>query len=194
MGAFRRSTLEEAGAYHKDTLVEDFDATIKVLKSGFVVQGSTTATAYTEAPQTLHDFYKQRKRWYRGNIQVLSRHFEALFNPRYAFLYRAAYPFMIISMVVLPFAGLAVIITSILEIINGRGFFVLGIFMLFMLLQTLMSALAIRIDRDDPKLIAFSPFLVVGYKQLVDFFLIKATIESLFRRKTGWTRAKRIGI
>jgi poly-beta-1,6 N-acetyl-D-glucosamine synthase len=194
LGAFRRIALEEAGSYHKDTLVEDFDATIKVLKSGFVIQGSTTSTAYTEAPQTLRDFYKQRKRWYRGNVQVLARHMEALFNPRYAFLYKLAFPFMLISMIVLPFAGISVIIGSILEIINGHGLFVLGIFSLFMLLQCLMSALAVRIDRDDPRLILFSPFLVLGYKQIVDAFLIKAAIESIFRRKATWTSAKRVGV
>lgn len=194
LGAFRKTALEEAGSYHKDTLVEDFDATIKVLKSGFVIQGSTTSTAYTEAPQTLHDFYMQRKRWYRGNVQVLTRHMEALFNPRYAFLYKLAFPFMIISMIVLPFAGLSVIIGAILEIINGHGLFVVAIFSLFMLLQCLMSALAVRIDRDDPRLILFSPFLVLGYKQLVDVFLIKAVVESVFRKKATWTSAKRVGV
>jgi len=194
LGAFRKSVLEGVGSYHKDTLVEDFDATIKVLKSGFVIQGTTRATAYTEAPQTLHDFYKQRKRWYRGNVQVLSRHFETIVNPRYAFLYRIAFPFMIISMIVLPFAGLAVIVTSILEIINGDGFFVLQMFTLFIILQCFMSALAIRIDRDDPRLILFSPFLVLGYKQLIDFLLIKSVLETMFKTKTKWTSAKRIGV
>ncbi|TLX82091.1 MAG: glycosyltransferase [Thaumarchaeota archaeon] len=194
LGAFKKSTLEEVGTFHNDTLVEDFDATIKVLKSGFVIQGSTTATAYTEAPQSLRDFYKQRKRWYRGNLQVLQRHSETVFNPRYAFLYRIAFPFMIISMVVLPFAGLAVIATSILEIISGDWFFVLKMFGLFIVLQTLMSALAVRIDRDDPKLILFSPFLVLGYKQLIDVLLMKGTLETIFRTKTKWTRAKRIGV
>lgn len=193
LGAFRKTALEEAGTYHKDTLVEDFDTTIKVLKLGFVIQGSTAATAYTEAPQTLHDFYKQRKRWYRGNVQVLTRHMNTLFNPRFAFLYKLAFPFMIISMIILPFAGLSVIITSILEIIYGDGLFVLVLFLLFMSLQFLQSALAVRIDRDDPKLILFSPFLVLGYKQLVDILLIKACIESLFKRKAVWTSAKRVG-
>lgn len=194
LGAYKKSTLEEVGTFHKDTLVEDFDATIKVLKTGLIIQGSTASTAYTEAPQSLHDFYKQRKRWYRGNLQVLQRHSETLFNPRYAFLYRIAFPFMIISMVVLPFAGVAVIATSIWEVIIGDWFFVLEMFGLFIVLQTLMSALAVRIDREDPKLILFSPFLVLGYKQLIDILLIKGTLETLFKTKTKWTSAKRIGV
>ena len=194
LGAYRKSTLQEVGTFHKDTLVEDFDATIKILKTGFIIQGSTASTAYTEAPQSLHDFYNQRKRWYRGNLQVLQRHSETLFNPRYAFLYRIAFPFMLISMVVLPFAGLIVIATSIYEVMIGDWFFVLEMYGLFMVLQTLMSALAVRIDRDDPKLILFSPFLVLGYKQIIDILLVKGTLETVFKTKTKWTRAKRIGV
>jgi poly-beta-1,6 N-acetyl-D-glucosamine synthase len=193
LGAFRKTALEDVGTYHKDTLVEDFDATIKVLKSGFVISGSTTSTAYTEAPQSFHDFYKQRKRWYRGNLQVLTRHAETLFNPRYAFLYRIAFPFMIISMIVLPFAGLVVIVTSIYEVLIGDWIFVVEMFGLFIILQTLMSSLAVRIDREDPRLILFSPFLVIGYKQIVDILLIFGCLETVFRTKAKWTSAKRIG-
>jgi poly-beta-1,6 N-acetyl-D-glucosamine synthase len=194
LGAFRKTALEDVGTYHKDTLVEDFDATIKVLKSGFVISGSTASTAYTEAPQSFHDFYKQRKRWYRGNLQVLSRHAETLFNPRYAFLYRIAFPFMIISMIVLPFAGIVVIVTSIYEVLIGDWMFVVEMFGLFILLQTLMSALAVRIDREDPRLILFSPFLVIGYKQMVDVLLIFGCLQEVFRTKAKWTSAKRIGV
>jgi poly-beta-1,6 N-acetyl-D-glucosamine synthase len=193
LGAFKKIALEDVGTYHKDTLVEDFDATIKVLKSGFVISGSTTSTAYTEAPQSFHDFYKQRKRWYRGNLQVLSRHAETLFNPRYAFLYRIAFPFMIISMVVLPFAGLVVVATSIYEILIGDWIFVVEMFGLFIMLQTLMSALAVRIDREDPRLILFSPFLVIGYKQIIDILLVFGCLQEVFRTKAKWTSAKRIG-
>ena len=194
LGAFRRSALEQVGAYHKDTLVEDFDATIKVLKSGFVISGSTRSTAYTEAPQTLHDFSKQRKRWYRGNLQVLSRHSDALMNPRYAFLYRIAFPFMILAMIVMPFAGLAVIVNTIIAVIEGDGIFIMEIFALFITLQYLQSALAVRIDGDDPKLIAYAIFLVIGYKQLVDFLLIKGIFDSMIGKKAIWTSASRTGV
>ncbi len=194
LGAFRRSALEQVGTYHKDTLVEDFDATIKVLKSGFVISGSTRSTAYTEAPQTLHDFSKQRKRWYRGNLQVLSRHSDALMNPRYAFLYRIAFPFMILAMIVMPFAGLAVIVNTIIAVIEGDGIFIMEIFALFITLQYLQSALAVRIDGDDPKLIAYAIFLVIGYKQLVDFLLIKGIFDSMIGKKAIWTSASRTGV
>lgn len=51
LAAFRRSSLEEVGFYDKDTLTEDFDVTIQILKTGKVVQVMSDAFVYTEYPQ-----------------------------------------------------------------------------------------------------------------------------------------------
>lgn len=48
LGAFRRSVLEAGGLYDPDTIVEDFDTTVKTLKAGRIVQASSEALAYTE--------------------------------------------------------------------------------------------------------------------------------------------------
>jgi len=193
LGAFKKSALIGGGGYDKSTIVEDFDATIKVLKSGSVVQGSTQSTAYTEAPDTLRDFINQRKRWYRGNIQVVLKHKDVLTNPRFGFLQRLTFPYMLITMFVLPFLGIAVIANAVIEIFLGGWQFVLQSFIFFIVLQHLLSALAVRIDGENPKLIAYSTFLVIGYKQIVDAILIRATFESLFHKKAKWTSAKRKG-
>lgn len=194
LGAFRKSALEDAGTYDKGTIVEDFDVTVKVLKAGGVIKSSNTSTAYTEAPQSLHDLQKQRGRWYHGNIQVVLRHSDALANKRFVFLNKIALPYMVLSMFVLPIAGLVVVANAIIGIFAGDAIFVIVSFALFILLSHLQSALAIRIDGDDPKLIAYSTFMVIGYKQITDFLLLKAAIDVLFKRKAVWTSAKRIGV
>jgi hypothetical protein len=101
---------------------------------------------------------------------------------------------MIISMLILPITGLVVIGSIIYLVITGDWVFILVMFGLFTVLQTLMSALAVRIDRDDPRLILFSPFLVIGYKQIVDILLVKAVIEETLGLKAKWTRAMRVGV
>lgn len=194
LGAFKRHVFDRVGTYDGDTVVEDFDQTFKTLKSGLKVQGSSLAIAYSEAPETLHDFYKQRIRWYRGNIQTYVKHSDTLTNPFYGFLYRLNYPFMLISSFFLPIAGFLVIATSTIAVIQGDGFFVLRTILLFVVLQHLLTALAVRIEGEDPKLIAFSTFLIIGYKQIVDIFLIKAALDMLFKRRVSWTRAQRIGL
>ena len=82
---------------------------------------------------------------------------------------------------------------NIQQIFLGGWLFVLRSFIFFIILQHLLSALAVRIDGDNPKLIAYSTFLVIGYKQIVDALLIKSALESIFHKKAIWTSAKRKG-
>ena len=194
LGAFKKSLLAEAGSYGKETIVEDFDQTIKLLKAGLITQGSSKATAYTEAPNTLHDFVAQRKRWYRGNIQVLKRHSDALTNPRFGYLQRLSLPYLFLGMVITPIIGFTATANAILGIILGDGWYVLQVSAIFTVVHYLMSALAIRIDDEDPKLLWYAGFLVFGFKQIVDFLLLKAIIEQLRKKKATWTSAKRIGV
>jgi len=194
LGAFKKSLLTESGAYGKETIVEDFDQTIKLLKAGLITQGSSKATAYTEAPNTLKDFFAQRKRWYRGNIQVLKRHADALTNPRFGYLQRLSLPYLFLGMVITPIIGFTASANAILGIILGDGMYVLQVALIFTVVHYLMCALAIRIDDEDPKLLWYAGFLVFGFKQIVDALLLKAIIEQLQNKKAIWTSAKRIGV
>ncbi len=194
LGAFKKSLLTESGAYGKETIVEDFDQTIKLLKAGLITQGSSKATAYTEAPNTFKDFFAQRKRWYRGNIQVLKRHSDALTNPRYGYLQRLSLPYLFLGMVITPIIGFTASANAILGVILGDGWYVLQISLIFTVVHYLMSALAIRIDDEDPKLLWYAGFLVFGFKQIVDALLLKAIIEQIQNKRATWTSAKRIGV
>ena len=193
LGAYRRDTLEGSGQYDPDTLVEDFDVTMKTLKSGKVVQASTTAIAYTEAPQTLGELIKQRLRWYRGNFQALWKHRDAAFNARYGFLQRLAFPFLIVSMVFTPFAGMITIIAAFMAIATGVGMLLIPTFLYFCLLQFLLTLLALELDKEDVKLALYTPLFIFGYKQLCDFTMIKGLIDVLLHRGLKWTNVKRIG-
>ena len=193
MGAFKASILKEAGGYDKDTIVEDFDATIKVLKSGQIIRGTTKSLAYTEAPEKLGQFVKQRSRWYRGNLQVVFKHKDAITNPRFGFLQKIALPYMILSMLVLPITGFFMLGSLILSIIEGDIFFVLSSMTFFIILQYLLVTLAVRIEREDPKLILYSIFFMFGFKQIQDALLIRQLFEQLLRRKAKWASVTRKG-
>ncbi len=164
LGAYRRESLVSGGVYDNDTLVEDFDVTIKALKSGKIVQASTSAISYTEAPQTIKDLYKQRIRWCRGNFQAVWKHRDAIYNSRYGFLQRLSFPHMAISMMFLPVAGLVNIISSIMMLVNGTGMILVPTFIFFCFLQFLLCILAIELDGEDRKLALYSPLLLLGYR------------------------------
>jgi len=193
MGAFKTNILKDTGGYDKDTIVEDFDATIKVLKSGQIIKGTTKSLAYTEVPEKIKEFVKQRNRWYRGNLQVLFKHKNALTNPRYGFLQKIALPYMFLSMIVLPITGFFMLGSLILSIIQGDIFFVLSSMTFFIILQYLLVTLAVRIEREDPRLILYAIFFMFGFKQIQDALLIRQLFEQLLRRKAKWTSVTRKG-
>ena len=76
----------------------------------------------------------------------------------------------------------------------GGGIFVLEMFAIFLTLQCLQVALAVRLDHEDPKLIPYGIFLVIGFKQILDVLLINAIFEYLLKREAVWTSSERIGI
>lgn len=190
LGAFKRRLLEGGGFYDPDTLTEDFDVTIKMRKLGKTVQASSGARVYTEVPSTLNDLYRQRSRWYRGNFQTIFKHRNVITNPRFGLLQQLSFPFLVYSMSLLPLAGIVVLISIILGILGGLFWEILSIFVFFNLLTALITLLAIEIDDEDFRLLAYSPFLMFGYKHFLDFMKIKSLIDVLFGR-TDWTSPRR---
>jgi hypothetical protein len=47
-------------------------------------------------------------------------------------------------------------------------------------------------DKDDKKMILYSVFLVIGYKQLIDILQLKAVLEEFVGLKAKWTSAQRV--
>lgn len=223
LGAFRAEALRETAGWDVETVVEDFDTTVKIskrsaydgrepsaklvrleapdlqiatkgLKTGRVVQASSKAVAYTEGPETVSGLWKQRLRWYRGNFQTMMKHRDAFTNARFGSLYTLSFPYVLISMIFIPISMIAVIITGVIAIIAGDGIPLLMIFGAFLVLQFMISILAIELDNEDLKLSLLSPLNVVGYKHLLDFAKLKAAFDVLTNRQMGWEKLDRIGI
>jgi cellulose synthase/poly-beta-1,6-N-acetylglucosamine synthase-like glycosyltransferase len=186
--AFRKTALQESGNYDPDYLLEDFDITIKLLKSHQILHGSNEALCYTEAPETLRDVYRQRLSWFRGDFQNFWKHRDAFFNPRFGIMSRLTFPYMLLSMTLVPLASVVVMVTSVVMLIEGEWLILLLAFALFTTLQLLLSILAILVADDDLKLALYSPLFIIGYKQFLDFTMIKAFIDILM---AGGTYLKR---
>ena len=186
--AFRKTALQEAGNYDPDYLLEDFDITIKLLKSHQILHGSNEAVCYTEAPETLRDIYRQRLSWFRGDFQNFWKHRDAFFNPRFGIMSKLTFPYMLLSMTLVPFASLIVMVTSILMLLDGEWMTLVLAFALFCTLQIMVSILAILVADDDLKLAIYAPLFIVGYKQFLDFTMIIALIDIIL---AGGTYLKR---
>ena len=78
----------------------------------------------------------------------------------------------------------------IIALLNGEWFFILITFLVFVALEAVLTSIAIIMDGEDWKLVFVSPLMVVGYKHLIDIFIIKSVLDVLFRKNLKWTSDK----
>ncbi len=102
IGAFRASVLNEVGLFEGDTFAEDADITFRILKAGYRTVYEPRAFAYTEAPKSMVGLAKQRYRWYRGSLQVLSKHKNMAFNTKYGRTGTFVMPWRVLNGVIYP--------------------------------------------------------------------------------------------
>lgn len=191
LGAFRKEALEEVGGYSADTLTEDFDLTIELLRRGYPVHASE-AIVYTYAPTFWTGLYRQRLRWYRGNLQTLLKHRDVFFEGGNDLVQKLVLPYSALSMSVLPLAGIAVVALIPVAISTGQWLMVVQMTTFFLLLFAMLSLLAVAIDAEDRRLALLSPFSLVGYKQFLDVTLLRSIVDVLLGREMGWTSGGRI--
>ena len=78
IGAFRTRALRGIGGISADTLAEDTDLAITLGRVGWRIVFEPTARAWTEAPATLGQLWRQRYRWSYGIMQSLWKHRHAI--------------------------------------------------------------------------------------------------------------------
>lgn len=132
--AYWLPTLRTIGGIEGDTKAEDFDVTLRLKACRSTTRRrvimDTTAIAWTEVPETLHDLWTQRLRWTYGTLQVCWKHRSMLLRPRYGWQGMFLLPYTILSIVVsLPLLTL-IPIGLIIAIVgsNWQGVMVLAAF------------------------------------------------------------------
>ena len=83
---YERKTLVELGGW-PEMVGEDIVLTWRILLAGHRVGHAEDALAFTDAPNTLKKFIKQRQRWSRGLIEAFKDSPMILFKPRLSTIY-----------------------------------------------------------------------------------------------------------
>jgi biofilm PGA synthesis N-glycosyltransferase PgaC len=183
LGGFSKKRLMQCGLYDRDTLAEDFDITVKISKGGGKIVG-ISAVSYTEAPTTLKAFYKQRSRWYRGIFQTLLKHNDAMRTGRYGVLNKVGYPITVLMFIGPPFLDIILIAFTVLAIAGALSIAFMLSFVLFFAFQFLLCGIAIMMDENKEwKLILYAPFSIIGYKQIINFIVMKSIFDILKQRR-----------
>ena len=198
IGAFRKEAVIKVGGFTTDTLAEDCDLTIRILRSGYHIINCVEAIAITEAPETLKEFMKQRFRWTYGIIQAFWKNRDACFNPRYKGLGMVSLPNILIFQIILPtiapLADIILIFSLIWNYNSMESMSKIGIYYLvFMAVDLLVSVVAFAFEKEKfGKLIWLIPQRFV-YRQLMYFILFKALGKAIKGESQGWGVLTRTG-
>lgn len=193
IGAFRREKLLEIGGYSSDTIVEDMDVTIELAKRGYRIEFNGNAIAYTEAPENIKDFVKQRYRWVYGCFQVINKHREILFSKKFGRIGTIGLPYCLIFPWVDVIISILFIYILIQTLIYGHPFGLLFFYILMFLIQAGVLCYALHIDKEKKSLSLLSFIETLWYPHLINFVTIIAGVSYMRGSKISWNKMPRMG-
>ncbi|MBC7587340.1 MAG: glycosyltransferase, partial [Chitinophagaceae bacterium] len=193
IGAFKKDALIEAGGFTTDTLAEDCDITIRILKAGYKVANEPKAIAYTEAPETLKQFMKQRNRWSFGVMQTFWKHKDSMFNSKSKALGWIALPDILLFKYIVPFFTPLADFFMVVGLLTGNAGKIGMYYLLFMVIDVAIAAMAFAFEKENPwKLMWLLPQRLV-YRWLMMVVLFKAFRRAIKGELQQWGVLKRTG-
>jgi cellulose synthase/poly-beta-1,6-N-acetylglucosamine synthase-like glycosyltransferase/peptidoglycan/xylan/chitin deacetylase (PgdA/CDA1 family) len=194
VGAFRIDALRAVGGISADTLAEDTDVAIALGRDGWRVVYQPAARAWTEAPATLGQLWRQRYRWSYGIMQSLWKH-------RHAVVERGASGHM--GRVGLGLTALFQIVLPLLAPLVDI-YLVYGLVFLdpvvtaitwggVMFVQLLLGAVAFRLEGERLRALWLLPAQQLVYRQLMYAVLIQSIATAAAGIALRWQKIPRTG-
>lgn len=201
--------LTSSGKYQTDTVGEDMELVVRIARQmkesrrEFKILYAYNANCWTEVPEDLKTLKKQRYRWHRGLIEILTFHRKMLFNPSYGRIGVVAMPYFFIFEMLGPlfeFQGYAMVVLSmILGILNYKIAIILFISVVLMGLLVSVSSLLISekngryfSNRELITLIIYAVLENFGVRQYFSLWRFGGYLN-MFKKPTGWQKAERKG-
>jgi cellulose synthase/poly-beta-1,6-N-acetylglucosamine synthase-like glycosyltransferase len=201
--------VSEAGGYHTDTVAEDADLTMALLRNGYRVEYEDCALAFTEAPTNANALMRQRFRWSFGILQAIFKHRDVV--ARKGALGWVAIPNMLIFQILLPlvspFIDIMFVVGTIWYIVqkyyhpestDPASFQkLLLFFVVFLVIDFVASSIAFALERRHPE--AREDFWLLSqvwlqrfaYRQLFSIVLFRTLKRAITGRPFAWDKLDR---
>jgi peptidoglycan/xylan/chitin deacetylase (PgdA/CDA1 family)/GT2 family glycosyltransferase len=194
IGAFRRSAVEEVGGVSDDTLAEDTDLTMALEREGWRVVYAEHARAWTEAPATMGQLWKQRYRWCYGTLQAVWKHRRAAVERGQAGrLGRRGLPYLLLFQVALQLLAPLVDITGLFGLLTEDAPTVAATWAGFVALQAVPGVIAFRLDRERLRPLLVLPLQQIVYRQLMYLVVVQSAFTALAGLRLPWEKLRRTG-
>jgi peptidoglycan-N-acetylglucosamine deacetylase len=207
VGVWRKSAIFEAGGFSHATLAEDTDLTFGILRQGHRVSYAEDAIAYTEAPQSVVNFVKQRFRWMFGTLQAVWKHKDMLFRKKYGtvgffsipnvIVFQIFFPLVSFLMDVMIFAALGWAIwqnhfypSDLATLWSLSNLF--HFYLFFLAIDFVTAIIPFFFEpEEDWGLLIWLPFQRFFYRQLMYFVAIRTILTAIGGTLVGWGKFER---
>ncbi|MFF8374732.1 bifunctional polysaccharide deacetylase/glycosyltransferase family 2 protein [Streptomyces sp. NPDC015661] len=194
IGAFRRGALAGVGGVSEDTLAEDTDLTMALCRAGWRVVYEESAIAWTEAPSTVRQLWKQRYRWCYGTLQAMWKHRRAVVEGgQSGKLGRRGLLYLLLFQTVLPLIAPLVDVFAVYGLLFQDPGQALGVWLGFTAVQVGTAVYALRLDRERFEPIWTLPLQIVVYRQLMYLVVVQSVVTALLGSRLRWHRMQRTG-
>ncbi|MHA6728380.1 glycosyltransferase family 2 protein [Chryseobacterium sp. A301] len=211
LGLFKKDVALRAGGYDSKSFAEDMDIVVRMIKncieSGepYAVRYIPETLCWTEAPESLSVFVRQRVRWSRGLWQIFATHFKVLFNPKYKRLGVVVFPYNFLFELLAPIIEVLGILFYIciilLALVNWQTAIILLVFVyIYMVVITLLSVLWDQFVFKQYKSwkvvvnLSFMAFIEpLLYHPIVLYSSLKGYLYQLVGKKHSWGNMQRKG-
>jgi cellulose synthase/poly-beta-1,6-N-acetylglucosamine synthase-like glycosyltransferase len=194
LGAFRRAAVLEAGGLSDDTLAEDTDLTIALQRHGWRVTYVEDARAWTEAPATPRQLWRQRYRWSYGVVQSLWKHRGAMLQRGPAGRFgRRGLPLLALFGVALPMLGPLIDLMAIYGLFFFDWALVVAGWVGMLAVQTAVAIAAFRMDGERLRPLFSLPLQQVAYRQVMYLVLAQSVITAFTGGRLRWQKLRRTG-
>ena len=206
IGAWRAEAVRKVGLYSPDTITEDADLTVAILRAGYRVVFEPRAFSITDAPETLAVFMKQRLRWSFGMMQTAWKHRRAAKTARGVGLF--SIPDLWVTGIMLgllaPVADavfLGVLVKAAVNLALGQpltngdaSLAIIAGWVSLPILDLVVVLTAFGFERrENLSLVLLVPFQRLIYRPLLYITVYRAVGHALAGRIAGWGKFARLG-
>ena len=124
-GLFKKETVVAAGGYDAGTLGEDMELVVKLHvycrnnQQKYAIRYEPNAVCWSQAPTSLKDLMKQRRRWHLGLFQSMVLHRQIFANPRFGLVSWISYMYYLLFELLSPAIEVFGILTMVLAACFG---------------------------------------------------------------------------
>ncbi|MEW5984960.1 MAG: glycosyltransferase [Acidobacteriota bacterium] len=209
-GVFSRRAVIEVGGFRQDTVGEDMELVAKLhhhfrtKRQPYRIVFQPDPVCWTEVPESLSILARQRDRWQRGTLQVLSFHWRMVGNPRYGILGMVVLPYYVLFEGIGPIIELAGYVLTILAVYFGLVNWVFAelLFLAAVVYGAMISLASVILEevsfRRYPRLsdllwlALYGVLENFGYRQLSTWWRVRGVFRFL-RGNQEWGKMKRKG-